>query len=175
MQGFWFGVVMMGCVCRPAGGELHQRPSTEMSQDRRQPLPHIARTEVQVWFVDQGAIQSGDDPWVQVARKVGQESRERNAAWALLKGPTPEERERGLRLIDNGFTGFEQFAIEDGVARIHLRGTCRNEGGTITVFDHLRRTLVAFPTIRAVKVYDAEGRTQDPNGPSDSRPACLEP
>ena len=42
-------------------------------------------------------------------------------------------------------------------------------------FDALKTNLKQFISIQFVKVYDQNGTTKDPDGRTDSAPACLQP
>jgi len=65
--------------------------------------------------------------------------------------------------------------IADGIARVYLTGPCSSGGATYTVAQPILRNLLQFEEIRYVKIYDAEGVTEEPEGPSNSIPPCLEP
>ena len=93
----------------------------------------------------------------------------------LYAGPTERERAQGLRLVLSGTTGYDDLAISGGTARVRLLGRCRSGGSTVTIAGSVLPTLKQFDTVDRVKVLDAAGTTQDPTGPGDSTPACLEP
>lgn len=189
---FFAGVLALvsGCTCRrveSSDGDdpvaAKRRAAAEQKRKnldrarkygKQQGQPAIARTSVDVWFVDDDRIAAGEDPWVKVERMVGARQPAKNALWVLFKGPTPAEQQKGLRLMKSGSDGFEDFVISGETASLKLRGGCQADG-TLTVYDHIRRTLESFPDIEHVKVLDPQGRTQDPDGPVDSRPDCLEP
>ncbi len=136
----------------------------------------IPRVAVGLYYVDKTKLAAGDeDPWVRVERQVGAKTPAKNAVWQLLKGPLPKEETDGLTLFKSGSMGFQNFAIEGTTATLGLRGGCDSGGSTITVYDHIEKTLTAFPEIEHVKLMDADGNTQDPDGEGSSRPACLEP
>jgi hypothetical protein len=93
-----------------------------------------------------------------------------------FKGPGSTERfSYGWIALYNGFTGYSRLDIRDGVAHVFLTGTCTSEGRDFTIANLLTSTLKQFPEIQIVKIYDENGSTQDPNGSSDSIPACLQP
>jgi len=94
-----------------------------------------------------------------------------------FKGPGATERfTYGWINLTNGFTGYSRFELtEGGVAHIYLSGTCDRAGATYTIANLLTRNLKQFPEILFVKIYDENGSTQNPNGLSDSIPACLQP
>ena len=90
----------------------------------------------------------------------------------LYKGPT--ETEEGLRFISCESTGASVQSIENGIAKVHLRGGCSG-CGTLSVYDLLVPTLKAFPDISVVQMYDPSGKSQIDSINEDSRPSCLEP
>ena len=81
----------------------------------------------------------------------------------------------GLTLFRNGTEGFQGFTLVGDTVTLQLRGGCKNDGGTLTIYDHIKRTMAGFPEIQHVKVLGPDGTTQDLEGKGDSRPACLEP
>ena len=92
-----------------------------------------------------------------------------------FKGPgSTEKYSYGWINLTNGFTGYDRFEVRDGVAHVYLKGTCDRAGATYTIADLLTRNLKQFPEIQFVKIYDENGATQNPNGLSDSIPACLQ-
>lgn len=93
----------------------------------------------------------------------------------LFAGPTARESRDGLALLRSGATGFANLSVSGGIARVRLTGGCSSGGSTVSVADEIDRTLKQLPTVRYVKISDPSGHTERPNGPSDSRPACLEP
>jgi hypothetical protein len=72
-------------------------------------------------------------------------------------------------------TGFKNLTIRDGVARVWLTGRVASGGSTFTVASEIMPTLKQFPSVRWVKIYDQNGRTERPFGHSDSIPFSLEP
>ncbi|MDF5755239.1 GerMN domain-containing protein [Spongiactinospora sp. TRM90649] len=93
----------------------------------------------------------------------------------LFAGPTKAERTAGLRLVTSQATGFSKLTVRHGVARVYLTGDCDSRGSTYTVADQIFPTLKQFRSIRWVKIYDADGRTERPTGRTDSIPPSLEP
>jgi len=93
-----------------------------------------------------------------------------------FKGPgSPERFGYGWIALYNGFAGYSNLEIRDGVAHVFLTGTCAPDGRDFNIADLLMSSLKQFPEIQFVKIYDENGTTQDPNGLSDSIPACLQP
>jgi len=94
----------------------------------------------------------------------------------FFKGPGSTERfQFGWIALYNGFTGYSRLEIRDGVAHVFLTGTCTSEGRDFTIADLIMSNLKQFPEINFVKIYDQNGDTQNPDGLSDSAPACLRP
>lgn len=110
-----------------------------------------------------------------VSRPVVPPSTANGALLRLFAGPTEAERKAGLRFVNSGATGFSKLTVTNKVARVYLTGNVRSGGSTFTVADHIRATLKGFSSIRWVKIYDASGRTERPNGNGDSIPESLEP
>ena len=93
-----------------------------------------------------------------------------------FKGPGSTERfSFGWIALYNGFTGYSRLEIRDGVAHVFLTGTCNPDGREFNIADLITLNLKQFPEIRFVKIYDEKGVTQNPDGLSDSIPACLGP
>jgi hypothetical protein len=93
-----------------------------------------------------------------------------------FKGPGSTERfTYGWIALYNGFTGYSNLEITNGIAHVYLTGTCTSEGRDFTIANLLTATLKQFPEIQFVKIYDENGVTTDPFGLNDSIPLCLEP
>ena len=93
-----------------------------------------------------------------------------------FEGPGSTERfQYGLIAIYDGFTGYSEFEIVNGVAHLYLTGVCGPADPDYTIADILTYNLKQFPEVEYVKIYDENGVTQDPVGLSDSVPMCLEP
>jgi hypothetical protein len=93
-----------------------------------------------------------------------------------FKGPGATEKySYGWIGIYNGFTGYSKLEIRAGVAHVYLQGTCAPEGRDFNIADLIVLNLKQFPEIQFVKIYDENGTTQNPEGLSDSIPACLGP
>jgi hypothetical protein len=97
------------------------------------------------------------------------------ALQAFFQGPTDEERAGGLEAITSDCTGFSALTIQNGIARVYLTGPCNSHGATYTIGQQLMPTLLQFPQIEYVKLYDEAGQTGDPDGFSNSIPFVLEP
>lgn len=93
-----------------------------------------------------------------------------------FKGPGSTERfSFGWIALYNGFTGYSRLDIRDGVAHVFLEGTCMPDGRDFNIADLITLNLKQFDDIQFVKIYDENGSTQNPDGLSDSVPACLAP
>lgn len=127
----------------------------------------FAKRTLRVRFADAGSLAT-------VTRVVPAVSPAHSVLHRLFAGPTIAEKAAGLRFVASGASGFTKVRIADnGVARVWLTGGCDGGGAPITVADESIATLRPLPAIRWVKVYDAQGRTQEPWGPVDSIPLCL--
>jgi hypothetical protein len=132
---------------------------------------------ITVYFTDSARYAAGTPPFeAAVTRMIASTG---DLAAAVLDefflGPTPEEQARGLERIASGFTGYRDLVIEDGTAHIYLAGPCTSHGATYTIAQPLMANLLQLPDIEYVKIYDEEGTTEVPDGPSNSIPFCLEP
>jgi len=129
-----------------------------------------------VWLVDKHAVRTGHGPiFVPRQRPIRNDAPATAALNSLFAGPLPQERASGLRLVTSRAWGFTDLNIAGGVARLRLTHGCNSSGSTITVAGEIMPTLKQFPTVDWVKIYGPGGHTEDPTGPSDSIPVCLEP
>jgi hypothetical protein len=91
-----------------------------------------------------------------------------------FKGPGATERySYGWIAVNNGFTGYSRLEVSNGVAHVYLTGACMPEGKDFNIADLIRFNLKQFSEVQFVKIHDANGQTQNPNGNSDSEPLCL--
>ncbi|MEW5941320.1 MAG: hypothetical protein AB1750_16775, partial [Chloroflexota bacterium] len=90
-----------------------------------------------------------------------------------FKGPTLEEKNRGLVLVSNGFIGYRKIRFEEGILRVYLIGYCKTEGGAYSIASPLTLAMKQFPGVSYVKIYDEYERTRDPLGKTDSAPDCV--
>jgi hypothetical protein len=133
-------------------------------------------TTRKVWFVDTHAVQTGNAPYfVPRPRPVRTDAPAAAALHAMFAGPTAQERTARLRLVRSHAWGFDFLHIEDGRAVVRLTRGCDRDGSTITVAGEIMPTLRQFPSVDWVKIYGPGGATEQPDGPVDSIPACLEP
>lgn len=133
--------------------------------------------QVTVYFTDRNRFATGTPPFeVGVTRSVPATANLPEAVLAeLFKGPTAEEKARGLEAVTSGFTGFRTLQVQDGIACLYLTGPCTSHGATYTVAQPILKNLLQFQEIKAVKIYDADGVTTEPGGLTNSIPPCLEP
>ena len=137
----------------------------------------ISTVTITVYFTDTIRYAKAGPPYeVGVNREV---SANANLPEAVLleffKGPTAEESALGYEAIADGFTGFSSLGITEGIARVHLTGICFSNGATYTIAQPLMKNLLQFEQVQYVKIFDQSGQTWEPDGPSNSIPACLEP
>lgn len=93
-----------------------------------------------------------------------------------FKGPGYTEKSTyGWVAIYSGATGYSKLDVTDGIARVYLTGHCNSQGSTFTIGQPIKASLKQFGNIQFVKIYDENGNTEQPDGPTDSIPACLEP
>ncbi|MFT4622481.1 MAG: hypothetical protein ACI8PZ_001137 [Myxococcota bacterium] len=141
------------------------------SLDKRGPKP---KATIDIFFADRAKFDAGEElALTTVQREIGEKAQHRNTLKAMFKGPRAAERERGLELLHSGAEGFHEFALEDGVATLMLRGGCDGGGADLTVYDLILANLKQFDDVRTVKLLDPKGATLNPDGPGDSKPACL--
>jgi hypothetical protein len=93
----------------------------------------------------------------------------------FFKGPGDVERNKGLAVINNGFTGYSRLEFADGGVHVYLAGNCQSNGTLYTIARPLMLNLKQFPEIQFVKIYDQFGNTREPAARVDSVPACLDP
>ena len=133
-------------------------------------------TNRRVWLVDTAAVETGNGPYfVPRQRPIRSDAPAAAALHALFAGPTPQERAAGLRLVTSHAWGFDDLQVAAGIARVRLIRGCNSNGSTITVAGEIAPTLRQFPTVDWVKIYGPGGHTEQPTGPVDSIPSCLEP
>lgn len=142
-------------------------------------IPHhvsTATTTVDVHFLNTEHYAAGTEPYTEaVARTVAAAAPATGALVALFNGPTPSEQGRHLALTRSEATGFADLSIESGIARVRLVGGCNSQGATFTIANLIAMTLRQFSTVDYVKIYDPDGATASPGGPTDSIPDCLNP
>ncbi len=138
--------------------------------------PTTAET-ITVYFTDQAKFAVGTLPFeVAVLRPLPEGADPVRAVLdAFFAGPTAEETAQGLVLVSSGFTGVREYSLVNGIAHIHLEGTCANNGAAYSVASVIARNLEQFPKITAYKIYDENDDNLDPDSAMSSLPYCLEP
>jgi hypothetical protein len=92
----------------------------------------------------------------------------------FFKGPGDVERNQGLAVINNGFTGYSRVVFANGGVHVYLAGNCQSNGTLYTIARLLMANLKQFPEIQFVKIYDQYGDTRAPAARVDSTPICLD-
>jgi hypothetical protein len=129
-----------------------------------------------VFFGDSKKIDTGVHPPVTaVERRLATPAVAGAVMQELFAGPNAAERSRGLRFISSHATGFADLRVSQKVAHVRLLGPISSDGSTITIASQLMPTLRQFATVDWVKIYDEDGKTEQPDGPRDSIPGQLEP
>ena len=130
----------------------------------------------EVYFLDRDNFVAGEEPFFSSRlRPVRAVAPATGVMDRLFAGPLLREQDEGLRLLRSRAKGFADLAVEDGIARVRLVGGCSSNGSTVTIAGEILPTLKQFPTVDHVKIFDPAGDTEDPTGPGDSIPGCLEP
>jgi len=142
----------------------------------RRPAPTLSFVKVNVYFVSKARYNANTPPFeVAGVRWVRTNNVAANVLDEYFKGPgATEQFSFGWIALYNGFTGYSRLEIRDGVAHVFLEGTCAPDGRDFNIADLVTQNLKQFPEIRFVKIYDENGTTQNPDGLSDSIPACLQ-
>ncbi|HXD12446.1 MAG TPA: peptidoglycan DD-metalloendopeptidase family protein [Anaerolineales bacterium] len=150
---------------------------TRTPTQTRLPSPTPQYVKVNVYFVSKYRYDNNLPPFERAGVRW---ARTNNILGTVLdeyfKGPGATEKySYGWINLTNGFTGYSRFELINGVANIYLKGTCDRSGATYTIANLLTYNLKQFQEVQFVKIYDENRSTQDPNGLSDSIPACLQP
>ena len=130
---------------------------------------------IDVYFVNKFRYENNLPPFVVTGDRWARSNMlPQSALNEYFKGPGATERfSFGWIALYNGFTGYSRLEIREGVAHVFLSGTCTPDGRDFNIADLITLNLKQFPEIRFVKIYDENGTTQNPDGLSDSIPACL--
>lgn len=140
------------------------------------PTAEPSGQEITVYFMDENHFIAATEPYeVAVTRTTESTDLPLAVLQTYFAGPTQEEFDQGLRLLSSGFTHVRELTIQDGIARVYLGGTCANNGAAYSVANLIFKNLEQFPEISAVKIYDENDSTLDPDSPNSSLPYCLEP
>ena len=144
-------------------------------------IPSPTRTplyiRIKVYFTDNDRLIAGQLPYeVPVTRFVPTSKNVVNSVLdEFFKGPGDVERNQGLAVINNGFTGYSKVILANGGVYVYLTGNCVPNGTLYTIARPLMANLKQFPEIKFVKIYDQFGNTLQPAARVDSIPACLDP
>jgi hypothetical protein len=133
--------------------------------------------EIQVYFTDNERLIAGQLPYEVAVRRFVPTSK--NIVMSVLdeffKGPSDVERNQGLAVISNGFTGYSKVEFANGGVHVYLAGNCQSNGTLYNITRPLTASLKQLPEIQFVKIYDQFGYTREPAARVDSIPACLDP
>jgi hypothetical protein len=144
-------------------------------------VPSPTRTplfrEITIYFTDNERLIAGQLPYeVPVKRFVPTSRRLVNSVLdEFFDGPGDVERNRGLALIHNGFTGYKRVTFVNGGVYVYLDGNCLSNGTLYNITRPLMLSLKEIPDVQFVKIYDQFGYTREPAARVDSIPACLDP
>ena len=140
------------------------------------PTPRLLEEQLTVFFMDENRFIAATEPYeVAVSRITTKADLPLAVLEAYFAGPTAQEYDQGLRLVSSGFTHVRALSIENGIARVYLGGECANNGAAYSVAALIMKNLEQFPQVTAVKIYDENDSTLDPDSPNSSLPYCLEP
>jgi hypothetical protein len=133
--------------------------------------------EITVYFTDNERLIAGQLPYEVPSRRSVPTSRDivNSVLDEFFKGPSDVERNRGLALIANGFTGYSRVEVANGGVHVYLTGTCQSNGTLYNISRPLMASLKELPEVQFVKIYDQFGYTREPAARVDSIPACLDP
>lgn len=150
---------------------------TSASPTETLPPPTIEMAEVTVYFMDEAKFAVGTEPYeVGVTREFHPDAfLPRMALEAYFEGPSQEEQAQGFVQVLSDCTGFSDLIIENSIAHVYLTGPCTSGGSTYTIAGPVMKILRQFNEIEYVKIYDADGITEQPEGQTDSIPFVLEP
>ncbi|HNR02022.1 MAG TPA: GerMN domain-containing protein [Anaerolineaceae bacterium] len=140
------------------------------------PSPEVIEQEITVFFLDENRFVAAIEPYeVALTRTTTNNDLPLAVLEAYFAGPTADEYNQGLRMHGSGFTHVRALSIENGIARVFLGGECANNGAAYSVAALIMKNLEQFPEITAIKIYDENDSTLDPDSPNSSLPYCLEP
>jgi hypothetical protein len=136
----------------------------------------FATVQRKVWFFHRDRFVDNREPFfVPVLRPVLPGTPATGVMDRLFAGPLAGERARGLRLLRSRARGYDDLTVRSGVADLRLVGGCDSGGSTVTIAGEILPSLRRLAGVDRVVLRDPDGTTQDPDGPGDSTPACLEP
>ena len=134
-------------------------------------------TEITVYFTDNERLIAGQLPYeVAVKRFVPTSKHVVNSVLdEFFRGPSDVQRNQGLAVIANGFTGYSKVELITGGVYVYLTGNCQSNGTLYNITRPLMASLKQFPEVQFVKIFDQFGYTREPSARVDSIPACLDP
>ena len=91
----------------------------------------------------------------------------------FFKGPSDVERNSGLGLVLNGFTGYSKTTFANGVVYVYLTGNCQSNGTLYSIAYPLMANLKQFLEVQFVKIFDQYGDTREPTAPASTRISRL--
>lgn len=134
-------------------------------------------TEITVYFTDNDRLIAGELPYEVAVKRFVPTTKDRvNAVLdEFFKGPSDVERNQGLAVVSNGFTGYRKVEVVNDVVHVYLTGNCQSNGTLYNITRALMASLKELPGVKFVKIYDQFGYTREPAVRVDSIPACLDP
>ena len=99
--------------------------------------------EITLYFTDNKRLIAGQLPYeVAVKRFVPTSKNILNAVLdEFFKGPGDVERNQGLAMINNGFTGYKKVESANGGVYVYLAGSCQSNGTLYNITRPLLATL----------------------------------
>ena len=133
--------------------------------------------QITVYFTDNDRLIAGQLPYEVPVRRFVSTSKDRVTAVLdeFFKGPSDVERNQGLAVISNGFTGYSKVQFHNGGVYVYLAGNCLSNGTLYNITRPLMASLKRVSEVQFVKIYDQFGYTREPAARIDSIPACLDP
>jgi len=133
--------------------------------------------QISVYFTDNDRLIAGQLPYEVAVRRFVSTSKDRvhSVLDEFFKGPSDVERNQGLAVISNGFTGYRKVEFVNGGLYVYLAGNCQSNGTLYNITRPLMASLKQIPEVQFVKIYDQFGYTREPAARLDSIPACLDP
>jgi hypothetical protein len=133
--------------------------------------------EITVYFTDNERLIAGELPYEVPSRRFVSTSKDvvNSVLDEFFEGPSDVERNQGLALIANGFTGYSKVEMANGGVHVYLTGTCQSNGTLYNITRPLMASLKEMPQVHFVKIYDQFGHTREPAARIDSIPDCLDP
>ncbi|NUQ86386.1 MAG: peptidoglycan DD-metalloendopeptidase family protein [Anaerolineales bacterium] len=159
----------------PTGTRTPSVTPTRTATNTRRPTVTPNYYLVKLYFASRSRYNANLPPIEQAgSRYVRSDAKYTAVLDAYFKGPGATELySYGWIAVNNGFTGYSNFELRDGVAHVYLKGVCASEGKDFNVADLINLNLKQFLEVQFVKVYDENGFTQAPAGRVDSEPSCL--